>query len=65
MNNNNFHAYESDSLRLKLWISKIIEQELENLSGDGQGGKVSAIDFTYHNSWLLDMLREKGNAIVW
>ena len=61
---NNFRPYESEGLRLKLYLVERIEAELNNLSG-GQGGKVSAIDFTYHNSWLLDMLREKGDYIKW
>ena len=60
----NFMPYESEGLRLKLWIVKIIEDELNNLSR-GQGGKVSAVDFTYHNSWVLDMLREKGDYVKW
>ena len=61
---NNFMPYESEGLRFKLWVVKRVEDELNNLSG-GQGGKVSAVDFTYHNSWVLDMLREKGDYIKW
>ena len=26
---------------------------------------MSAINFTFHNSWVLDMLREKGDYIKW
>ena len=26
---------------------------------------MSAINFTFHNSWVLDMLREKGDYVKW
>jgi len=61
---NNFMPYEAEGMRLKLWIVKRIEEELDKLSG-GQGGKVATIDFTYNNSWLLDMLRERGDYVKW
>lgn len=32
---------------------------------DGNGGKVGTIDFTYHNSWIIDNLKEKGDCIKW
>lgn len=27
--------------------------------------KVATIDFTFHNSWLLDMLKERGDYVKW
>ena len=59
-----FMPYEAEGLRLKLWVVKEVEAELNRLS-DGNGGKVGAVDFTYHNSWLIDMLKEKGDLIKW
>ena len=55
---------ETEGLRLKLWLAKKIEDALVKL-GHGSEGKVSAINFTFHNSWVLDMLREKGDYIKW
>ena len=55
---------ETDGLRLKLWLAKKIEDSLFKLTG-GREGKVAAINFTFHNSWVLDMLREKGDYIKW
>ena len=55
---NSFMPYESEGLRLKLWLTKRIEEQLA-------GGKVASVDFTYHNSWLLDMLKERGDYIKW
>ena len=60
----NFMPNETDGLRLKLWLAKKVEDCLDELS-HGHGGKVSAINFTFHNSWVLDMLREKGDYIKW
>lgn len=40
---------------------KKIEDILTQLGGEG--GKVSDINFAYHNSWLLDALRVRGAAI--
>ena len=56
--------YEAEGLKLKLWVVKEVEAELNRLS-DGNGGKVGAVDFTYHNSWLIDHLKEKGDFIKW
>ena len=56
--------YEAEGMKLKLWVVKEVEAELNRLS-DGNGGKVGAVDFTYHNSWLIDMLKEKGDFIKW
>ena len=55
---------ETDGLRLKLWLAKKIEDALSELTG-GREGRVAAINFTFHNSWVLDMLREKGDYIKW
>ena len=55
---------ETDGLRLKLWLAKKIEDALQELTG-GREGRVAAINFTFHNSWVLDMLREKGDYIKW
>ena len=59
-----FMEQETEGLRLKLWLAKKIEDALVKL-GHGSEGKVSAINFTFHNSWVLDMLREKGDYIKW
>ena len=56
--------YAASGLQLKLWLVKRVEDELDKLSG-GQGGKVSNIEFTFYNSWVLDMLREKGDYVKW
>ena len=61
---NNFMPYAASGLQLKLWLVKRVEDELDKLSG-GQGGKVSNIEFTFYNSWVLDMLREKGDYVKW
>lgn len=61
---NNFMPYDADGLRLKLWLTKRLEDELKN-HYQGTEGFVSNVDFTYHNSWLLDMLREKGDYVKW
>ena len=60
----NFMPGETDGLRLKLWLAKKIEDALQELTG-GREGRVAAINFTFHNSWVLDMLREKGDYIKW
>ena len=61
---NSFMRYQADGLQLKCWMVKVVEEELNRLS-DGNGGKVATIDFTYHNSWIIDMLKEKGDCIKW
>lgn len=60
----NSFAYSevSEGYKLKLWLIKRIEDQLNELSG-GQGGKVASIDLTYYNSWLLEGLRNRGNFI--
>ena len=64
LNAANFMPEETDGLRLKLWLAKKVEAELDKISAETRG-KVSAINFTFHNSWVLDMLREKGDYIKW
>jgi len=54
--------YEADGLRFKLYLQKIIEDRVKELSG-GQEGRVSDINFGYKNAWLLDGLVERGNFI--
>ena len=61
---NAFMPGEAEGFQLKMWLTKRIEDELLKLT-NGKGGKVSNIEFTFHNSWLLDMLREKGDYIKW
>ena len=53
-----YKPYEAEGLRFKLFLTEIIEKQLN-------GGKIASIDFTYHNSWLLDMLKERGDYIKW
>jgi hypothetical protein len=40
----------------------VIEEKVKVLS-DGEGGRVSDINFGYKNAWLLDMLIERGDHI--
>ena len=47
--------YESDGLRFKMYLTKIIEDKV-NILSNGEGGRVSDINFGYKNAWLLDML---------
>ena len=54
--------YEADGLRFKLYLQKVIEDRVKELSG-GQEGRVSDINFGYKNGWLLDNLVERGNFI--
>ena len=61
---NNFEPYEAEGLRLKLWIIKRLEDELDKLF-EGDGGKVSSVDFTYRNSFVIFAMREKGEYIKW
>ena len=62
LNSERFLPRESDGLRLKLYLIKKLEEILKQLSGD-DGGKIADINFAYYNSWLLDGLRERGDAI--
>ena len=53
---------ESDGLRLKLFLIKQLEELLKQLSGE-DGGRIADVNFAYYNSWLLDGLRDRGDAI--
>ena len=53
---------ESDGLRLKLFLIKKLEDLLKELSGE-DGGRIADINFAFYNSWLLDGLRDRGDAI--
>lgn len=62
---NSFERYEAEGLKLKLWLTKRIEDQLNELSGGApSAGGVASIDFTYNNSWVLEGLRERGTAII-
>lgn len=62
---NSFERYEAEGLKLKLWLTKRIEDTLNELSGGApSAGGVASIDFTYNNSWVLESLRERGTAII-
>lgn len=57
----NFLPYESDGLRLKAYFTKTLEDII--LQKSGEAGVIADINFAYHNSWLLDRLRERGDCI--
>jgi hypothetical protein len=59
---NSFEYYESDGLQVKLWLKKLLEEKLVELSGNNNG-RISDINFAYHNSWLINKLRDRGDAI--
>ena len=58
-----FQNVKSDGLRLKLYMTKKIEEIIKPKLSAAQDGRVVDINFAYHNSWLVDMLRERGNYI--
>ena len=62
MDANYFMRYDSDGLRIKLYLTQKIEEILKEHSGK-DGGKVADINFAYHNSVLLDKLRTRGEFI--
>jgi len=62
MDANYFMRYDSDGLRCKLFMTQKLEEILKEQSGK-DGGKVADINFAYHNSWLIDALRERGDLI--
>ena len=57
-----FAYYESDGMKLKLYITRELEKILKEKSGDDEG-RVADINFAYYNSWLLDSLRTRGDLI--
>ena len=60
INYNSFEYYESQGYQQKFWFKKKLEEILEGL---GQPGKIADINFAYHNSWLVDALRVRGDHI--
>lgn len=56
-----FLPYESDGLRLKLYLTKTLEDIIKEKSGEE--GRIADLNFAYHNSWLLERLRERGDCI--
>ena len=58
-----FPNVKSDGLRLKLYMTKKLEEIIREKLGRGIEGRVVDINFAYHNSWLIDMLRTRGNFI--
>lgn len=58
-----FQNVKSDGLRLKLYMTKKIEEIIKPKLSAVQDGRVVDINFAYHNSWLVDKLRERGNYI--
>ena len=59
---NSFEYYENPGYQLKFWLKKIFEDRLKELSGR-DGFRIADINFAYHNSWLIDGLRDRGTAI--
>ena len=59
---NSFEYYESDGLQVKLWLKKLLEEKLAELSGHSDG-RIADINFAYHNSWLLNRLKDRGEFI--
>ena len=53
MKEQSFMLDESDGLRLKLYMIKLLEATLKDISGE-EDGRISDINFAYHNSWLLE-----------
>lgn len=53
---------ESDGLRLKLYMARELEAIMNEISGKDDA-KIADINFAYHNSWLIDALRTRGDHI--
>ena len=53
---------ESDGLRLKLYLTRELENIIKEISGE-DGGRIADINFAFHNSWLIDLLRSRGDHI--
>lgn len=60
---NSFEYYESDGYQIKFWLKKILEEQLTTLSEGRTDLKIADINFAYHNSWLIDGLRDRGTFI--
>ena len=50
-------------MKLKLYMTKKIEEIIKTKLGTGVDGRVVDINFAYYNSWLIDMLRKRGSYI--
>ena len=59
-----FAYYDSDGMKLKLYMARELEKILKDLSGDDEG-RIADINFAYYNSWLLDSLRTRGEHIIY
>ena len=57
-----YENYPSDGLRLRLYLSKKLEEHIKEISG--VEGRVSDLTFAYCNSWLIDKLRQRGQHII-
>ena len=62
MDYESFMYYDAEGLRFKLYLQKIIEDRVKELSG-GQEGRVADINFGYKNGDLLDNLYKRGDYI--
>ena len=62
MDEESFMYYDSEGLRFKLYLQKIIEDRVKELSG-GEEGRVADINFGYKNADLLDDLYKRGDYI--
>lgn len=56
-----YENYQSDGLRIKQYLAKKLEEHIKEISGTD--GRVSDIAFAFHNSWLIDGLRQRGEWI--
>lgn len=54
---------ESDGLRIKLYMIKLLEDLIRELSGGECDGRIADINFAYHNSWLINKLCKRGEHI--
>lgn len=50
--------------RMKFIMIREIERLMKEISGE-DGYKVADINFALYNSWLIDKLKERGQAIIW
>lgn len=50
--------------RMKFILIKEIERLMTEISGE-EGYKVADVNFAMYNSWLIDRLKDRGQAIVW
>ena len=50
--------------RMKFMVIEEFEKILEELTGE-KGYRVADVNFAYYNSWLIDKLKKRGDAIKW